>query len=69
MLRNTMAALEEKLKGTALMRVHRSAFVRPDVVREVRRANRGITLVLADGANVQVGPSYVDLVTDALGIP
>jgi DNA-binding LytR/AlgR family response regulator len=69
MLRTTMQALEEKLEGTTLMRVHRSAFVRPDKVAEVRRANRSVTLVLADGANVQVGPSYVESLTQLLGLP
>jgi DNA-binding LytR/AlgR family response regulator len=68
LLRTTMAALEGKLKGTALLRVHRSAFVRPDKVVEVKRANRSLTLLLADGAHVQVGPSYVAAVKDALGL-
>jgi DNA-binding LytR/AlgR family response regulator len=57
LLRITMSALEEKLAGSALLRVHRSAFVRPDKVVEVKRENRSLCLVLADGANVQVGPS------------
>ena len=69
MLRATMAALEEKLAGTGLMRVHRSAFVRPEKVAEVRRANRSLTLVLDDGAHVQVGPSYIDTLTEKLGLP
>ena len=68
MLRITMSALEEKLAGTPLLRVHRSAFVRPDKVTEVKRANRSMSLVLTDGANVQVGPSYADAVKDALGL-
>jgi two-component system LytT family response regulator len=68
MLRITMAALEEKLTGTSLLRVHRSAFVRPDKVTEVKRANRSMSLVLTDGANVQVGPSYADAVKAALGL-
>jgi DNA-binding LytR/AlgR family response regulator len=68
LLRTTMSALEEKLAGSALLRVHRSAFVRPDKVVEVKRANRSITLVLADGANVQVGPSYVNAVKAALAL-
>jgi len=59
MLRITMAALEEKLAGGPLFRVHRSAFVRPDRVTEVRRENRSVSLVLADGAQVPVGPSYL----------
>ncbi|HEV2746878.1 MAG TPA: LytTR family DNA-binding domain-containing protein [Allosphingosinicella sp.] len=66
LLRTTMAALEEKLAGSPLLRVHRSAFVRPDKVAEVKRANRSLSLVLVDGAQVQVGPSYVAAVKDAL---
>lgn len=69
MLRATMSALEEKLTGTDLMRVHRSAFVRPSKVAEVRRANRSLTLVLDDGAHVQVGPSYINSLTEKLGLP
>ncbi|WP_380874252.1 DNA-binding response regulator [Sphingomonas sp. DBB INV C78] len=68
MLRTTMGALEEKLVGSGLIRVHRSAFVRPERVTEVRRANRSIALILADGAEVQVGPSYSDVVDSALGL-
>ena len=66
LLRITMSALEEKLAGTPLLRVHRSAFVRPDKVTGVKRENRSLALVLIDGANVQVGPSYVRSVKDAL---
>lgn len=68
MLRITMSALEEKLAGSPLLRVHRSAFVRPDRVSEVKRANRTMSLVLTDGATVQVGPSYADMVKEALGL-
>lgn len=68
LLRITMAALEEKLAGTPLLRVHRSAFVRPDKVAEVRRANRSLSLVLEDGATVQVGPSYIANVKAALAL-
>ncbi len=68
MLRITMSALEEKLATTPLIRVHRSAFVRPSKVAEIRRADRNTTLVLADGTSVQVGPSYVSVVESALGL-
>jgi len=68
LLRITMAALEEKLAESGLLRVHRSAFVRPDKVSEVKRGNRTMTLVLEDGANVQVGPSYGDAVKAALAL-
>jgi two-component system, LytTR family, response regulator len=43
--------------------------VRPEKVAEVRRANRSLMLVLDDGAHVQVGPSYIDMLTDKLGLP
>jgi DNA-binding LytR/AlgR family response regulator len=66
LLRITMAALEERLQGTALLRVHRSAFVRPDRVVEVKKEGRSLALVLADGAEVQVGPSYVAATKAAL---
>jgi DNA-binding LytR/AlgR family response regulator len=68
MLRITMAALEEKLAGTALIRVHRSAFVRPSKVMEIRRVQRSTILLLTDGTSVQVGPSYVAAVEAALGV-
>ncbi|HEY5712415.1 MAG TPA: LytTR family DNA-binding domain-containing protein [Allosphingosinicella sp.] len=68
LLRITMAALEERLAGTKLLRVHRSAFVRPDRVTEVKKVGRSLALVLTDGAEVQVGPSYDDAVKDALGL-
>lgn len=66
MLRITMSALDEKLAGSALLRVHRSAFVRPDRVSEIRRENRSVTLVLTDGSQVPVGPSYLAAVEATL---
>ncbi|MGZ8283747.1 MAG: LytR/AlgR family response regulator transcription factor, partial [Allosphingosinicella sp.] len=66
LLRITMAALEERLAGSSLLRVHRSAFVRPDRVMEVKRANRSVALVLSGGAEVQVGPNYLAAVKEAL---
>lgn len=68
LLRITMAALEERLAGSQLVRVHRSAFVRPDRVEEVKRDGRSLSLVLAGGAEVQVGPSYVAATKAALGL-
>ena len=68
LLRTTMSSLEEKLKGSALLRVHRSAFVRPDKVAQVKRVGRSICLVLEDGAEVQVGPSYISAVRSSLGL-
>jgi DNA-binding LytR/AlgR family response regulator len=68
MLRITMSALEDKLGGSALLRVHRSAFVRPDRVSEIRRENRSVTLILADGSHVPVGPSYLAAIEATLGL-
>jgi DNA-binding LytR/AlgR family response regulator len=66
MLRITMSALEEKLAGTSFVRVHRSAFVQPHRVGEVRRSGRTMTLVLNDSTQVQVGPSYAASVEETL---
>ena len=58
--RISMNALEARLDPHALMRVHRSAFVRPSLVEKLERPGKGsLNLVLRDGAIVQVGPSYV----------
>ncbi|MDO9433666.1 MAG: LytTR family DNA-binding domain-containing protein [Pseudomonadota bacterium] len=68
MHRATMSALERKLDGGRLMRVHRSAFVAPDRVCEVRRTGRGLSsLVLKDGVALQVGPTYHPAVMERLG--
>lgn len=68
MHRATMSALQDKLDGGRLMRVHRSAFVAPDRVQEVRRTGRGLaSLVLMDGVVVQVGPTYHPAVMERLG--
>lgn len=67
--RATMNALERKLNPAELTRVHRSAFVRPARVAEVKRLGKGlISLVLQDGVNVAVGPSYVNAITERLAL-
>jgi two-component system LytT family response regulator len=68
LLRITMATLEERLAGSPLLRVHRSAFVRPDKVGEVKRSGRSLCLVLQGGAEVQVGPSYAAAVKASLNL-
>ncbi|MGQ7830786.1 LytR/AlgR family response regulator transcription factor [Altererythrobacter sp. Z27] len=66
--RVSMNSLEAKLDPRELMRVHRSAFVRPDLVERLERPGKGsLNLVLRDGAIVQVGPSYVKEVLGRLG--
>lgn len=58
--RISMNALEDMLNPAKLLRVHRSSFVRPDLVERIERPGRGsLNLFLRDGVMVQVGPSYV----------
>ena len=65
--RATMSALQRTLDPVRLMRVHRSAFVRPSLVTGVQRhANGSTTLTLRDGVTVPVGPNYLDAVMDRL---
>lgn len=66
-VRATMGALEKRLDPALLHRVHRSAFVAPRAVSEVRRPGKGLlSLVLSDGAEIQVGPNYTRAVARAL---
>ena len=67
--RISMAALEQLLDPAQLMRVHRSTFIRPALVRAVQRLGKGlIALEMEDGSVVQVGPSYAGIVLERLGL-
>ena len=67
--RATMTELAERLDPAKLLRVHRSAFVRPDAVARVERSGRNVMrLHTEDGAAVEVGVSYVKRVAEALGL-
>lgn len=67
--RISMTALEQLLDPQLLMRVHRSTFIRPALVKAVQRLGKGlIALEMDDGAVVQVGPSYVRAVIERLGL-
>lgn len=69
LLRTTMADLERRLDPTQLVRVHRSAFVRPEaVVRAERREHSPFRLHMRDGAIVDVGPSYVKRISERLAL-
>ena len=66
LLRATMSALEDRLPPGQMMRVHRSAFVRPSAVVAVQRTTvGGALLLLADDVAVPVGPTYLRAVFDA----
>lgn len=66
MIRITMTALEEGLDPRHMMRVHRSAFVRPDAVRQINAIGRHMALILRSGAVVRVGPRHWGSVRERL---
>lgn len=67
--RISMTALERLLDPQQLMRVHRSAFIRPALVKAVPRLGKGlIALEMEDGTVVQVGPTYGRAVLERLGL-
>jgi two-component system response regulator AlgR len=66
MIRVTMSALEDGLDPMKMMRVHRSAFVRPSAVRQISAVGRHMALVLNSGAAVRVGPRHWSNVRDRL---
>lgn len=69
LLRTTMAELERRLDPDELVRVHRSAFVRPEaVVRAERREHSPFRLHMRDGGIVDVGPSYVTRISERLAL-
>lgn len=58
-LRATMASIAEQFPPPTLLRVHRSAMVRPAAVRALQTSGAGgQVLILVDGTAVPVGPSY-----------
>ena len=55
LIRESLASLEQRLDANCFVRVHRSAIVRLDRVREMRTAGSGESvLVLRDGTRVPV---------------
>lgn len=64
--RTTMSAIEARLQGSGLLRTHRSAFVRPELVVAVQREGRRLTLRLEDGGIAPVGAGYREQVLAAL---
>ncbi|MBX3566047.1 MAG: response regulator [Sphingomonas sp.] len=58
MIRVTMSALEDGLDPRHMIRVHRSAFVRPASVQRVSAIGRHMALEMKSGAVVRVGPRH-----------
>lgn len=67
LLKDTMTALATRLDPAMFLRVHRSAIVNRDRIHGIkRRGPRALSLTLASGANVPVGPSFATASLDAL---
>lgn len=68
LLSDSISALSERLDPSLIMRVHRCSMVNLlEVERIRRRGRRGFSLVMRDGATVDVGPSFSKSVMRALG--
>ena len=66
-LKITMKELENRLNDQPILRVHRSAFVRPDIVVQADFSGRRIVrLHTEDGAVVDVASKYAEKVQSAL---
>jgi len=68
LVRETMNDLEAKLDPTVFARVHRSAIVNLDRVRELKTESHGeVTIVLADGRTLRWSRSYRERLEALLG--
>ena len=55
----TMATVEDALRGAGFCRIHRSALVNGGAVRELRRKRQtGWVVLLRDGTNLTVTPRH-----------
>jgi len=62
---DALHALERKLPGNMFVRIHRSAMVRIDLIRDIRRDGRRSYLILTDKREMPIGPNYMKSVTQA----
>ncbi|MBD0371020.1 MAG: response regulator transcription factor [Pyrinomonadaceae bacterium] len=69
LIRESLASLEHRLDGERFVRVHRSAIVNLDRVREVRSCGGETLLVLQDGAQVPVSRRRREQVNQRLRRP
>ncbi|HEY9091783.1 response regulator transcription factor [Parasphingorhabdus sp.] len=62
LVHDAMQSLLERLPGGMFIRIHRSAAVRRDLLRDIRRKGRRNFIVMDDGTQLTIGPSYLDSV-------
>lgn len=60
LIRATMKHTEQTLKSSGFVRVHRSAIVNQQFVREVVRDGNDFTVVLRNGAKIRAGRNYAN---------
>lgn len=70
LVRSTLHEVEDRLDPERFLRVHRSAIVRADRIRDLRPRSHGdYTLVLRDGTEVRMSRTYRERVRAALDLP
>jgi two-component system LytT family response regulator len=68
LIRETLASLEQRLDPNVFIRVHRSAIVRLECIREIESLFHGdYVAVLATGERLPVGRTYRDRLVEAMG--
>lgn len=68
LLRETMAAMEERLDPAAFVRIHRSTIVNVDRIRELRPySSREYSVILRDGTRLRLSRRYRDRLRSFLG--
>ena len=65
LIHDAMQSLLERLPAGMFIRIHRSAAVRRDLLRDIRRKGRRNYIVMDDGSQLSIGPSYLDSVLSA----
>lgn len=60
LIHEPMQSLVNKLPAEIFVRVHRSAIVRRDLIKDIRRKGRRRYVVLKTGDEITVGPRYAD---------
>ena len=67
-LRETMSGVEARLSGERFLRIHRSAIVNLEAVRELKPSPHGdFVVVLASGKKLPLSRGYRDRLEEALG--
>jgi two-component system, LytTR family, response regulator len=66
LLRESLTSLAARLEASHFVRVHRSAIVNVDRVRELRSVGDAVVVVLRDGTEVPVSRRHREMITSAL---